>query len=83
MNPMVPVLPTMTAIPGTRSHLHGPPVHPMSHFNMVARSNYLSIYLPIHLNPRGGHQTGSGEPIAVFFVFFFISLFLCNVSCVS
>ena len=25
---------------------------------------YLSIYLPIRLNPRGGHQTGSGEPSA-------------------
>ena len=24
----------------------------------------LSIYLPIRLNPRGGHQTGSGEPSA-------------------
>ena len=23
-----------------------------------------SIYLPIRLNPRGGHQTGSGEPSA-------------------
>ena len=25
------------------------------------------IYLPIRLNPRRGHQTGSGEPSAVFF----------------
>ena len=25
-------------------------------------SIYLSIYLPIRLNPRRGHQTGSGEP---------------------
>ena len=24
----------------------------------------LSIYLPIRLNPRGGHQPGSGEPSA-------------------
>ena len=24
----------------------------------------LSIYLPIPLNPRGGHQTGSSEPSA-------------------
>ena len=25
---------------------------------------YLIIYLPIRLNPRRGHQTGSGEPSA-------------------
>ena len=24
----------------------------------------LSIYLPVRLNPRGGQQTGSGEPSA-------------------
>ena len=45
------------------------------------------MYLPIRLNPRGGHQTGSVEPSAVFFFccFFFVFLFffLCNVSCVS
>ena len=49
---------------------------------------YLSIYLPIRLNPRGGHQTGSGEPSGgdyfffffLFFFFFFLFVcFLCNV----
>ena len=41
----------------------------------------ISIYLPIRLNSRGGHQTGSGEPSAGGYSFFFF--FLCNVSCVS
>ena len=46
--------------------------------------DYLSIYLPIRLNPRGGHQTGSGEPsaggyffiIIIFFFFFFFCAML-------
>ena len=34
--------------------------------------DYLSIYLPIRLNPRRGHQTGSGEPSAgVIYLLFF------------
>ena len=33
-------------------------------FPMVGIEVCLSIYLPIRLNPRGGHQTGSGEPSA-------------------
>ena len=33
--------------------------------SVAAQANLsLSIYLPIRLNPRGGHQTGSGEPSA-------------------
>ena len=27
-----------------------------------ADSENLSIYLPLRLNPRGGHQKGSGKP---------------------
>ena len=47
-------------------------------------AEFLSIYLPIRLNPRGGHQTGSGEPSAGGVVFFFLFFFLlCIVSCVS
>ena len=37
---------------------------------------YLSIYLPIRLNPRGGHQTGSGEPSAGGYFFFFLCAML-------
>ena len=33
----------------------------------------LSIYLLIRLNPRRGHQTGSGEPSAGGLVVFFVS----------
>ena len=37
---------------------------------LTSKQKCLSIYLPIHLNPRGGHQTGSGEPSAVGWFFF-------------
>ena len=30
----------------------------------MAMFSVRSIYLPIRLNPRGGHQTSSGEPSA-------------------
>ena len=33
-------------------------------YEIILFSFYLSIYLPIRLNPRRGHQTGSGEPSA-------------------
>ena len=58
-------------------HLTG---FPSSQFTSI----YLSIYLPIRLNTREGHQTGSGEPSGGGLVFFFFFFFLvCNVSCVS
>ena len=38
--------------------------------------HYLSIYLPIRLNPRGGHQTGSGEPIAGGWFFFYCAMLI-------
>ena len=60
MNPMVPVLPTMTAIPGTRSHLHGPPVHPMSHFNMVRPIQLQNTFSSNCTEPRE-HQRQSAS----------------------
>ena len=40
-------------------HLHGPPS------TSVTKSNQEEfIYLPIRLNSRRGHRTGSGEPSA-------------------
>ena len=37
---------------------------------------YLTVYLPIRLNPRRGHQMGSGEPSAGVSIFFFLLVFV-------
>ena len=50
----------------------------MAQTSKHVNSIYL-IYLPIRLNSRGGHQTGSGETKAggvVFFFFFFLCAML-------
>ena len=46
----------------------------MNSFSLSTTS--MSIFLPIRLNPRRGHQTGSGEPSAGV-IFFFIIISCC------
>ena len=93
------VLTIVMSVPATTTHQSILSIHGYKSFNARLLHNaivfriyrrFTSIYLPIRLNPRGGHQTGSSEPSAggylfnYFIFYFFLSFFfVCNVSCVS
>ena len=54
---------TGTGTRATRETVHAFKVLPMV-LMVFTDGTYLSIYLPIRLNPIRRHQTGSGEPSA-------------------